>query len=651
MDTTLFVHWRKFSGKRNILFKNYFYQFLFFSLIGFRVNQIYDLDNKTYLIRLRGAHDERSTLLFESGVRVHITNFDWPKSISPSSFTMKLRKHLKNKRLEAITQLGIDRIIQMQFGTGDAKYFIILELFDRGNIILCDHSLTILNLLRPHAEGEELRFAVKEIYPASRARQDEGIPSFNVLKEKIKQAQPGESLRGILNPIMPCGAALIDHVLSLYSLNNCKIGGELEVDEGDKKKKRKNKKIAANMRDFDMKADFNQLVNAVNELYRIIGDAKDHVSNGYIIQKKEEKPLLDGGEEFFYTNLEFHPFLYRQFENEPVKEFPTFLQAVDEFFSTLESQKIDLKALAQEKDALKKLSNIRQDHAKRLSELTKNQMIDRQKAELIIRNQYLVESAIHAIQSLLAKQLSWNDIETFIKERQESQDKLALVIKKLKFYSNEITLHLLDPYTEMDEDERDELEEDEQMMKSEEKIQPMDVDVDLSLSAFANATRYYEMKRSAAKKEQKTIEASGKALKSAEKKTHQTLKDVSIQATITKARKNYWFEKFFWFISSENYLIICGRDQQQNELLVKRYLRPNDIYVHAEVQGASSVIIKNPSGNEVPPKTLNEAGTAAACYSVAWDAKVCLTFKKRFKQIKILQTNFLGRYVNLLGTC
>lgn len=134
-----------------------------------------------------------------------------------------------------------------------------------------------------------------------------------------------------------------------------------------------------------------------------------------------------------------------------------------------------------------------------------------------------------------------------------------MVIKKLKFYSNEITLHLTDPYT-IDENEMnnsdDELEEGE-LIRSEEKLQSMDVDVDLSLSAFANATKYYEMKRSAAKKEQKTIEASGKALKSAEKRTHQTLKDVNIQATITKARKNYWFEKFIWFISSENFLVIC----------------------------------------------------------------------------------------------
>ncbi|XP_017872979.1 PREDICTED: nuclear export mediator factor NEMF homolog, partial [Drosophila arizonae] len=53
-----------------------------------------------------------------------------------------------------------------------------------------------------------------------------------------------------------------------------------------------------------------------------------------------------------------------------------------------------------------------------------------------------------------------------------------------------------------------------------------------------------------------------------------------------------------------------------------RYMRPKDIYVHADIQGASSVIIRNTTGEEIPPKTLLEAGTMAISYSVAWDAKV-----------------------------
>lgn len=39
------------------------------------------------------------------------------------------------------------------------------------------------------------------------------------------------------------------------------------------------------------------------------------------------------------------------------------------------------------------------------------------------------------------------------------------------------------------------------------------------------------------------------------------------------ARKQFWFEKFYWFISSENYLVITGRDFQQNEMIVKKYLK------------------------------------------------------------------------------
>ncbi len=39
------------------------------------------------------------------------------------------------------------------------------------------------------------------------------------------------------------------------------------------------------------------------------------------------------------------------------------------------------------------------------------------------------------------------------------------------------------------------------------------------------------------------------------------------------SRKIFWFEKFYWFITSENYLVISGRDAHQNEMIVKKYMR------------------------------------------------------------------------------
>ena len=59
--------------------------------------------------------------------------------------------------------------------------------------------------------------------------------------------------------------------------------------------------------------------------------------------------------------------------------------------------------------------------------------------------------------------------------------------------------------------------------------------------------------------------------------------------------------------------VLAGRDQQQNEVLVKRHMKAGDVYVHADLHGASSVILKNPTATPVPPATLLQAGSMAIC--------------------------------------
>ena len=50
-----------------------------------------------------------------------------------------------------------------------------------------------------------------------------------------------------------------------------------------------------------------------------------------------------------------------------------------------------------------------------------------------------------------------------------------------------------------------------------------------------------------------------------------------------------------WFISSEGILVVAGRNAADNEALVKRYMRPQDVYVHADVHGAATVVVRHPS--------------------------------------------------------
>lgn len=64
------------------------------------------------------------------------------------------------------------------------------------------------------------------------------------------------------------------------------------------------------------------------------------------------------------------------------------------------------------------------------------------KAELILRNQELVESAITAVRTAIASQASWSDIGDMLKEAQTRKDPIATCIKQLKLEINHITLLL-----------------------------------------------------------------------------------------------------------------------------------------------------------------------------------------------------------------
>lgn len=45
--------------------------------------------------------------------------------------SLQCRKHLKSRRLTHVKQLGMDRIVDIQFGSDEAAYHLIVELYDR----------------------------------------------------------------------------------------------------------------------------------------------------------------------------------------------------------------------------------------------------------------------------------------------------------------------------------------------------------------------------------------------------------------------------------------------------------------------------------------------------------------------------------------
>ncbi|HEC92023.1 MAG TPA: fibronectin-binding domain-containing protein [Candidatus Atribacteria bacterium] len=143
------------------------------------------------------------------------------------------------------------------------------------------------------------------------------------------------------------------------------------------------------------------------------------------------------------------------------------------------------------------------------------------------------------------------------------------------------------------------------------------IELDTRKSVFENAEEKYKM----SKKMKDKIKGAEKALEEAKKK----LEEVKIEEEKKekKARKKYWFENFRWFISSEGNLVIGGRDAKTNEKVVKKYMKDSDIYVHADVHGSPSCVVKacDIDGNPLPinEQTIEEACQFAAVYSKAWN--------------------------------
>lgn len=82
--------------------------------------------------------------------------------------------------------------------------------------------------------------------------------------------------------------------------------------------------------------------------------------------------------------------------------------------------------------------------------------------------------------------------------------------------------------------------------------------------------------------------------------------------------KKEWYHKFHWFISSDGFLVVGGKDATTNELLIRKYMKQNDLVFHTDITGSPFVLIKNIKNEEIPQQTIKESAEFCASYSKAW---------------------------------
>jgi len=128
-------------------------------------------------------------------------------------------------------------------------------------------------------------------------------------------------------------------------------------------------------------------------------------------------------------------------------------------------------------------------------------------------------------------------------------------------------------------------------------------------SVNENAAYYYELAKEARAK----LAGAEEAIKQTEKEMEKASTVVKKEVRIKKQKE--WFEKFH-FAYAGTHLMIGGRNAKQNDTVVSKYLEPNDLFFHADIQGGAAVVMKD--GKDATEEEQHEAAQFTASYSKAW---------------------------------
>ncbi|KAJ1608849.1 HhH domain-containing protein [Cryptosporidium canis] len=636
---------------------------------------IYDINSRTYLFKFGG--EEKKFLLVESGIRFHTTSWkrenEQKASVSSISFfNGKLRRYIRNKRLEDISQMGMDRIIKLTFGFGENTFYLIFEFFVAGNIILTDCNYKVLVILRDTSDLSVGKYYIwkdcEDVLSPSRSPSlskplvsklsNDPLQLLNIWKNSNYMK---DELRKILNELENNDSKNEDSDL-LCSKNRRKANkhnsGVTTLEVFSRVIKSFHLSILENLLESENIAGnelfTSSMIDETSEKFiKCINKASDALSSilshNYkgilVIEVPSEKEILDSDtvllnhisntEKYGHCSKEkvyisYSPYVEGHGWISTPQNIPkegivisrisnSFCDCVDEFYSSIDIVKEAKITTQEQKTIYSKVDKVKIDQERRLEGLSTEREACIARARLMESQQDILEKILQLIRHLIATGAQWQDIWNEIQQQKKNNHQLAKFIKSLHLEEDKVKIIFSPADLNMDISEVGNLGKN------------MEFDLLISKSIQSNIRLQYLEGKNLAEKLEKTRNAYKIALKKVTNLANKDAEKVSRGLAhnipkIKKLRVQYWFEKFYWFISSDGFLIIGGHDASQNELLFRRYLEKNDRYIHADIHGATTCIIKNPNNiSEIPLNTLCEAGQMSICYSKAWVNKTVIS--------------------------
>ena len=518
-------------------------------LSGARVDKSFQPTKDIVVMRFHVPGTGRIDLVMQCGSRIHTSQYPLENPTTPPTFPMLLRKRVKGAHVESIKQHNFDRVVEIRVKK-DKYYTIIVELFDKGNIILLDEDNNIiLPLKRKRLSTRDISSKIEYEFP-----EDRGINPITVTEKEFKEVF-NDSESDVVRTLA------INGLGSLYAEEVIKRANEIT--------------------ELDKNTPNNELTEKQLEgLYEGFKDLFDNLSEDTIrpqIVKSENK------EDVVALDLK----KYDDFEK---TYFESFNEACDEFYSKKVNTSIKNTRESAWNKKVNKFEKRLRLQQETLDNFYKTIEDSQHKGEIIYSNYTTIENIVTVVNQARSKDYSFKEIGKTLKKAKK--DGMA----EAQIYESIDKLGVLTL-----------------------RIDDTTLNIDPKLTIPENAENYYEKAKKAKRKTKGAeiaIENTKKQLEDIKAKKDIAMENIAVPKK--RVKKNLkWYEKLRWFVSSDGHLVIGGRDANSNESVVKKYLEPNDIYLHADIHGASSTAIKL-NGDDVNDNLLKESGEFAASFSSAW---------------------------------
>ncbi|WP_410767188.1 ribosome rescue protein RqcH [Haloferax sp. DFSO60] len=548
---------------------------------GAKVDKAYLYGDDLLRLKMRDFDRGRVELLLEVGdiKRAHLAD---PKNVPdapgrPPQFAMMLRNRLNGADFAGVEQYDFDRILTFSFDRPDENTQIVVELFGQGNIAILDETGDVIRSLetvrlksRTVAPGAQYEYPSSRLNPLTVSRYE---------LERVMSQSDTDVVRTLATQLNLGG---------LYAEELCTRAG------------------------VDKTLD---ITDATDETYDKVFDAIETLRDQVRAGEFDPRVYLDEEDEV----VDVTPFPLQEHQNEGLSEeaYDTFNEALDEYFVRLDLTADEQEATSNRPDfeeQIAKQERIIEQQEQAISGFDERADAERERAELLYAHYDLVDDVLSTVRGAREQGVPWDDIADTLAEGAEQGIPAAEAVTNVDGAEGTVSID----------------------------IDGTNITLDVSMGVEKNANRLYtEAKRIQEKKEGAlaAIEDTREELEAAKKRRDEWEADDSdepdddeeyeetdwrsLQSVPVKSTE-HWFERFRWFRTSDGFLVIGGRNADQNEELVKKYMNKHDRFFHTQARGGPVTLLKasGPSEPSVevdfPDSSLEEAAQFAVSYSSIW---------------------------------